>query len=56
MVKLTSVKHCQLKDVSTQDLNDGGMNTLEDVIRDSGRIYDGMNEESLVTVFRWKLI
>jgi hypothetical protein len=56
MAKITNVTHCALKDVKIEDLNDDGMPTLEDAVASLGVFYEGMNEESLVTVIRWELV
>ena len=56
MGKLTHVKLCKLGEVPIADLNDDGMATLEDAVAALGQFYEGMNEESLVTVLKWELI
>jgi hypothetical protein len=56
LAKITSVSHCKLKDVSENDLKDDGMNNLKDAIIILSEYYSNINEESDVTVIRWKLI
>lgn len=56
MGRITKVTHCKLSEVYIEDLNADGMATLEDAIAALSQFYDGMNEESLVTVIRWELI
>jgi hypothetical protein len=54
--KITKVTHCKLKEVYIEDLNADGMATLEDAVAALSQFYEGMNEESLVTVIRWELV
>lgn len=53
MAVLSDVQHCRLKEVSILDLNNDGMEDLDDAIRALSNFYDGINADSLVTVLKW---
>lgn len=53
--KITSVNFYALKDVPPRDLEADGMPTLEDAINSLSAFYQGITEDSPVTVIRWVL-
>lgn len=56
LAKVTSVNFYVLKDIPLKDLQDDGFPTLEDALLSLSAYYQNINEDSPVTVIRWKLI
>lgn len=54
LVDIISVEHRILKEVSVRDLDLDGYSSLQEAIDDLKTWYPGINENSQVTVIKWK--
>ena len=53
MAKITSVRHCALRDVTKKEYEDDGFETHEELLDGLKRFYPDLTLDSPVTVIRW---
>jgi len=56
MGKITEVRHTLAKNITQKELEDDGYNSLKDMLKGLGQWYNGIDENSPVTIIRWQLI